>query len=109
LTQYLRRTFASVAADTPEVSWLALKLLLNHTTRGDVTAGYVQISTEQRRGAVQRVADKMLALCDVQHIAEGNVARLRSKDCCRRRVHTAVTPKARAPHLLQPSSTHVNP
>ena len=77
LTQYLRRTFASVAADTPEVSWLALKLMLNHTTRGDVTAGYVQISTEQLRGAVQRVADKMLALCDVQPVAEGNVARLR--------------------------------
>jgi hypothetical protein len=77
LTQYLRRTFASVAADTPEVSWLALKLLLNHTTRADVTAGYVQVSTEQLRAAVQRVADKMLALCDVQHIAEGNVARLR--------------------------------
>jgi integrase len=73
----LRRTFASVAADTPEVSWLALKLMLNHRTRGDVTAGYVLISTEQLRAAVQRVADKMLALCDVQHIAEGNVARLR--------------------------------
>jgi integrase len=73
----LRRTFASVAADTPEVSWLALKLMLNHTTRGDVTAGYVQISTEQLRGAVQRAADKMLALCDVKPIVEANVARLR--------------------------------
>jgi len=73
----LRRTFASVAADTPEVSWLALKLMLNHTTRGDVTAGYVQISTEQLRGAVQRVADKLLELCGVTSIADGNVARLR--------------------------------
>jgi integrase len=73
----LRRTFASVAADTPEVSWLALKLMLNHTTRGDLTAGYVQISTEQLRGAVQRVADKLLELCGVTSIAEGNVARLR--------------------------------
>jgi integrase len=73
----LRRTFASVAADTPEVSWLALKLMLNHTTRGDVTAGYVQISTEQLRGAVQRVADKLRELCSVQPIVEGNVARLR--------------------------------
>jgi integrase len=73
----LRRTFASVAADTPEISWLALKLMLNHTTRGDVTAGYVQISTEQLRAAVQRVTDTMIRLCEVQPIVEGNVARLR--------------------------------
>jgi integrase len=73
----LRRTFASVAAETPEVSWLALKLMLNHTTRGDVTAGYVQISTEQLRGAVQRGADKLIELCSVRSIAEGNVAKLR--------------------------------
>ena len=54
-----------------------MKLMLNHTTRGDVTAGYVQMSTEQLRGAVQRVTDKLLELCSVQPIAEGNVARLR--------------------------------
>jgi hypothetical protein len=59
------------------VSWLALKLMLNHTTRGDVTAGYVQMSTEQLRAAVQRVADKLVALCEVQPVVEGNVARLR--------------------------------
>jgi hypothetical protein len=73
----LRRTFASVAADTPEVSWLALKVMLNHTTRGDVTAGYVQISNEQLRAAVQRVADKISELCGVKPFVEGNVARLR--------------------------------
>jgi integrase len=73
----LRRTFASVAADTADVTWLALKLMLNHTTRGDVTAGYVQISTEQLRAAVQKVADKMLVLCEAQPLVEGNVARLR--------------------------------
>jgi hypothetical protein len=66
-----------VAADTPEVSWLALKIMLNHTTRDDVTAGYVQMSTEQLRTAAQRVADKMLELCGVGPIVEGNVARLR--------------------------------
>jgi integrase len=72
----LRRTFASVAAETSEISWLALKVMLNHTTRGDVTAGYIQMSTEQLRAAVQRVADKMVVLCEVQPIVEGNVARL---------------------------------
>ena len=42
-----------------------------------MTAGYVQVSTEQLRVAVQRVADKLLELCSVQPIAEGNVAKLR--------------------------------
>ena len=73
----LRRTFASVAADIPDVSWLALKVMLNHTTKGDVTAGYVQISTEQLRAAVQRVSDKLQGLCEVQPIAGANVAKLR--------------------------------
>lgn len=73
----LRRTFASVASDTPEVSWIALKIMLNHTTKGDVTMGYVQISTEQLRAAVQRVADKLSALCNVQPVVAANVSKLR--------------------------------
>jgi integrase len=73
----LRRTFASVAADIPEVSCLALKVMLNHTTKGDVTAGYVQISIEQLRVAVQRVADKLQALCCVPPIAAAHVVKLR--------------------------------
>jgi integrase len=72
----LRRTFASVAADTPDVSWLAIKLLLNHTTQGDVTAGYVQISTEQLRAHAQRVTDRMLALCGAEPVEHDNVKRL---------------------------------
>jgi hypothetical protein len=46
-------------------------------SRCDVTAGCVQISTEQLRAAAQRVADKIAVLCDLQPVAEGNVARLR--------------------------------
>jgi integrase len=72
----MRRTFASVAAETEGVSWLALKVMLNHTTKGDVTAGYVQISTEQLRRAAQRVADHMLALCGVQTALTDNVKKL---------------------------------
>jgi integrase len=72
----MRRSFASVAGDTEGVSWLAIKLLLNHATKGDVTAGYVQISNEQLRQAVQRVCDKMLALCGVRPIEDAKVARL---------------------------------
>jgi integrase len=73
----LRRTFASVAADTDGVSWIALKVMLNHTTKGDVTAGYVQMTTEQMRAAVQRVAGRILALCGVQAALPANVAKLR--------------------------------
>jgi hypothetical protein len=65
-----------VAEDTEGVSWIALKIMLNHTTKGDVTAGYVQISNEQLRRAVQAVADRMLELCGVEPVAAPNVAKL---------------------------------
>lgn len=64
-------------ADTPDVSWIALKVMLNHTTKGDVTTGYVQISTEQLRAAVQRVADKLSWSCNIQAVRGANVAKIR--------------------------------
>ncbi|WP_316205926.1 integrase family protein [Bradyrhizobium sp. SZCCHNR3058] len=73
----MRRTFASVAADTDGVSWIALKVMMNHTTKGDVTAGYVQISNDQLRHAVQRVADRIAGLCGVASVADQKVAKLR--------------------------------
>lgn len=73
----LRRTFASVANKTEGVSWLALKVMLNHTTKGDVTAGYVQISDAELRVALQRVADRIIALCDAEAISAPNVEKLR--------------------------------
>jgi integrase len=73
----LRRSFASVAAETPDVSWIALKVMLNHTTKGDVTAGYVQISPERLRVAVQRVADNMASLCGIETVEQRNVVKLR--------------------------------
>jgi integrase len=71
----MRRTFASVAED--EVSWLTLKVMLNHTTKGDITMRYPQISTERLRKAVQEVCDKTLALCSVKPISAANVQKLR--------------------------------
>jgi integrase len=73
----LRRSFASVAADTEGVSWLALKVMLNHSTKGDVTAGYVQISTEQLRQAAQRVSERIQKLCAVKVVSAANVKKLR--------------------------------
>jgi integrase len=72
----LRRTFASVA-ESADISWLVMKTLLNHATGRDVTAGYVQISIDRLREPVQRVADKLTALCDVAPIGGRNIARLK--------------------------------
>jgi integrase len=73
----LRRTFASVANATDGVSWLALKTMLNHAAKGDVTAGYVQITNDQLRAAMQRVTDAILALCDVEKVSAPNLKKLR--------------------------------
>ncbi|WP_413718923.1 tyrosine-type recombinase/integrase [Silicimonas sp. MF1-12-2] len=56
----LRRTFASVA-NKLDISAYKLKRLTNHVSGGDVTAGYVQISLEDLREAMQRIADFMLS------------------------------------------------
>jgi integrase len=60
----LRRTFITVAEST-EMSPLALKALVNHAIGGDVTAGYVQMTTERLRGPVQAVCDKLIELCRI--------------------------------------------
>jgi hypothetical protein len=47
------------------MSPLALKALVNHAIGGDVTAGYVQMTTERLRRPVQAVCDKLIELCRV--------------------------------------------
>jgi integrase len=70
----MRRTFASVAGETA-ISPFALKEMLNHSNGGDVTADYVIISPAALREAVQKVCDRMQALCGIAPIQ--NVARLK--------------------------------
>lgn len=72
----LRRVFLSVA-ESCDISGLALKALVNHSTRKDVTAGYVVMSIERLREASQRVADKMKELCEIAAPA-ANVAKLKA-------------------------------
>jgi integrase len=60
----LRRTFASVAATCP-IPPVALKLLIAHATGGDVTLGYVILSTAELRRAAQVVADRISELCGI--------------------------------------------
>ena len=56
----LRRTFATVASKL-DISAYKLKRLTNHVSGGDVTAGYVQVTTDDLRGAMQRIEDYLLS------------------------------------------------
>jgi integrase len=70
----LRRTFVTTA-ESCDISVMALKALVNHASGSDVTAGYVQMSTERLRSSAQRVADELKRLCAIDPLPEG-VARL---------------------------------
>lgn len=56
----LRRTFASVA-NRLDIGAYKLKRLMNHVSGGDVTAGYVQVTTEDLRSAMQRIEEYILS------------------------------------------------
>jgi integrase len=71
----LRRTFVTVA-ESADISPIALKALVNHALGGDVTSGYVIMSTERLREPAQKVCDKLKALCGIEAITAANVARL---------------------------------
>ncbi len=57
----LRRTFITVA-ESCNISYSALKGLVNHSMGNDVTAGYVIAGPERLREPMQTVTDKMMAL-----------------------------------------------
>lgn len=71
----LRRTFVTVA-ESVDISPIALKCLVNHSLGRDVTSGYVVMSTERLRDAMQRVADKLKSLCEIAPVTGQNIARL---------------------------------
>jgi integrase len=75
----LRRTFITIAESTENVSYLALKMMINHSLgkKSDQTAGYVQMTAERLRGPVQLVADRMKSLCGIAPVAGGNVSRMK--------------------------------
>lgn len=55
----LRRTFATVA-ERLDIPHYALKRLLNHKMRNDVTAGYIIAEVERLRAPMQKIADFFL-------------------------------------------------
>jgi integrase len=72
----LRRTYITVA-ESCDVPTLALKALVNHALRSDVTAGYVQMHVERLRPPAERVAEKLRELCGIAGPSGENVAKLR--------------------------------
>jgi integrase len=69
----LRRTFISIAESTPGVSFLAVKMLVNHAKPRDVTAGYVILGPNELRAAANLVADRLKELCGIAEPAGANV------------------------------------
>jgi integrase len=61
----LRRTHISIAEST-EMSVFALKALVNHSLGRDVTANYIQVNADRLRAPVQRVADEIKRLCEIE-------------------------------------------
>jgi integrase len=71
----LRRVYVTVAEAT-DISYLALKALVNHSVGNDVTAGYARMTVERLRGPAQRVGDRMRELCEIAAPERENVAHL---------------------------------
>lgn len=67
----LRRTFASIASVHLERSLSAytLKRLLNHSSGGDVTSGYVQVSCEDLREPMKQIEDFVLKCAGLRESA----------------------------------------
>jgi integrase len=73
----LRRTYITTA-ESCDISWSALKLLVNHQLEG-VTGGYVQVTPERLREPAQKVCDKLKEFCGVAGPQGANVKKLRPK------------------------------
>jgi integrase len=72
----LRRTFIT-AAESTEISVLALKALVNHALGSDVTSGYVIMNVERLREPAQKVADRLKEMCGIGPMTQNsNVAKL---------------------------------
>lgn len=57
----LRRTFITVA-ESIDLSTYALKRLMNHSMKGDITAGYIISDVDRLRDPMQRITDKFMEL-----------------------------------------------
>lgn len=72
----LRRTFATIA-EGRDISAYALKRLLNHKMKQDVTAGYIIMDIERLREPMQLITDYILKAAGIKKTAE--VVEIKSK------------------------------
>ena len=61
----LRRTFETIAARL-DIPYYALKKLLNHSVKGDITGGYVILDVANLRGPMQKIAGHLKAHCGLE-------------------------------------------
>ena len=61
----LRRLFITTA-ESLDIPAISIKLLVNHSTGGDVTAGYVMADVERLRSPMQKITDRILSLVKVK-------------------------------------------
>ena len=59
----LRRTFITIA-ESLDLSYYAIKRLVNHKLSGDVTAGYVVADVGRLREPMQRITDRLLEITE---------------------------------------------
>jgi len=62
----LRRTFITIA-ESQDIPAYTLKRLLNHRTSGDVTGGYIVISTDRLRAPVEKIAARIESLINARN------------------------------------------
>lgn len=74
----LRRSFATYA-ERLDIPAYALKRLLNHKMRNDVTAGYIVVNVERLRAPMQKIADFVLKAAGFKRSAEVKPLRQLSK------------------------------
>lgn len=65
----LRRTFITLA-ESLDIPAYALKKLVNHRVKGDVTEGYIIMGVERLRKPVQQITDHILSLAEIRKTAE---------------------------------------
>lgn len=65
----LRRTFITVA-ESLDISYAALKKLLNHSDGNDVTGGYLQITTDRLREPMERISCKLMELMGIPLVVD---------------------------------------
>ena len=65
----LRRTFTTIA-ERLDISSYAVKRLINHKQKGDVTAGYIIHDVERLRAPMQQITDYILKAAGVKASAE---------------------------------------